>query len=91
MEEHTLRLSKNKMLMIILGSKREELHNLSVSQNIIKVINSRRMIWEEHVARMGEIRNAYNILVGKPEGKRQLIRPSRRGEDNIRMDLKELG
>jgi hypothetical protein len=54
------------------------------------VIKSRRMRWAEHVARMGETRNAYRILVGKPEGKRPLGRPRRRGVDNIKMDLREI-
>jgi hypothetical protein len=51
------------------------------------VIKSRRMSWEEHVARRGERRGAYRILVGKPEGKRQLGRPRLRWEDNIKRDL----
>jgi hypothetical protein len=50
----------------------EELHNLYSSPDIIRMINSRRMTWEGHVAQMGETRNAYRILVGKPEGKRPL-------------------
>jgi hypothetical protein len=49
------------------------------------------MKWEGHVARMGEKMNAYRMLVGKPEGKRPLGRPRRRNEDNIRMDLREIG
>jgi hypothetical protein len=52
----------------------EELHNLYSSPNIIKMIKSRRIKWARHVARMGEKRNAYRILVGKPEGKRLLGR-----------------
>jgi hypothetical protein len=55
------------------------------------MIKSRRMRWAGHVARMGEKRNAYRILVGKPEGKRPLGRPRRRWEDNIKMDLREIG
>jgi hypothetical protein len=55
------------------------------------MINSRRMRWPGHVSRMGEKRNAYKILVGKPEGKRPLGRPRRRCEDNIRMDVKRDG
>jgi hypothetical protein len=55
------------------------------------MIKSRRMRWEGHVARMGETRNAYRILVGKPEGKRRLGRPRRRWVDNIKMDLTEIG
>jgi hypothetical protein len=50
----------------------EELHDLYTSPNIIRVIKSKRMSWVEHVARMGEMRNAYNVLGGKPEGKRPL-------------------
>ena len=49
------------------------------------------MRWEEHVARMGERRGAYRVLVGKPEGKRPLGRPRRRWEDNIKIDLQEVG
>jgi hypothetical protein len=56
----------------------EELHNLYFSPNIIRMIKSRRMRWAGHVARMGETRNAYRRLVGKPEGKRPLGRPRRR-------------
>jgi hypothetical protein len=56
----------------------EELHNLYASPNIMTLIKSRRMRWTGHVARMGEIRNAFNILVGKPEGKRALGRPRNR-------------
>jgi hypothetical protein len=55
------------------------------------MIKSMLMGLAEHVARMGEIRNAYNILVGKPEGKGPPGRPRRRWEDNIRMDLREMG
>jgi hypothetical protein len=51
----------------------------------------RRMRWTGHVARMGERRDVYRVLVGKPEGKRQLGRPRRRWEDNIKMDLREVG
>jgi hypothetical protein len=69
----------------------EELHNLYSSPSIIRVINSRRMRRAGHIARMGEKRNAYKILVGKPEGKRQMGRPRRRWVDNIKMDLREIG
>jgi hypothetical protein len=55
------------------------------------MIKSRRMRWAGHVARMGEMRNAYRILVGNPEGKRTLGRPKRRWVDNIKMDLREIG
>jgi hypothetical protein len=61
------------------------------STSIIRIIKSRRMKWAGDVARMGEKRNAYGLLVGKPEGKRPLGRPRRRWMDNIRMDLREVG
>ena len=68
-----------------------ELNGLYSSPNIVRVIKSRRMRWAGHVARMGEERGAYKVLVGKPEGKRPLGRPRRRWVDNIRMDLQEVG
>jgi hypothetical protein len=98
-EEHRLRVFENKVLRRILGPKREEvtggwrkLHNeelrdLYSSPSIIRIINSRRMRWLGHVARMGEKRNAYRVQVGKPEGKRPLGRPRCRWVDNIKMDL----
>jgi hypothetical protein len=61
------------------------------SPNIIEMIKSRRMRWARHVARMGEKRNAYGILVGKPEGKRTLGRTGRRWVDNIKIDLRGIG
>jgi hypothetical protein len=69
----------------------EELHNLYSSTSIIRMIRSRRIIWVGHVARMGEKRNAYRILVGKPEGKIPLGRPRHRWVDNIKMNLREVG
>jgi hypothetical protein len=69
----------------------EELHDLYYSPIIIRIIKARRMRWAGHVARMGENRNAYRLLVGKPEGRRQLGRPRRRWLDNIKMDLVEVG
>ena len=60
------------------------------SPNIVRVIKSRRMRWAGHVARMGEERGVYRVLVGKPEGRRQLGRPRRRWGDNIRTDLQEV-
>jgi hypothetical protein len=69
----------------------EELHNLYFWPNIIKMITSRRMRWAGHVARIGETRNAYRILLGKAEKKRPLGRPRRRWVDNIKMDLGEIG
>ena len=69
----------------------EELNDLYSSPNIVRAIKSRRMRWEGHVARMGERRGVYRFLVGKPEGKRPLGRPRCRWEDNIKMDLQEVG
>jgi hypothetical protein len=63
----------------------------SALPSIIRMIKSRRMRWAGHVARMGKTRNAYRILVGKPEGKRQLGRPRYRWVDNIKTDLREMG
>jgi hypothetical protein len=68
-----------------------ELHNLYSSPDIIRQIKSRRMRCAGHVARMGEGRNLYRVLVGKPDGRRPLGRPRRRWEDGIRMDLEEIG
>jgi hypothetical protein len=90
------------VLRRIFGPKRDEvkgewrkLHNKELydmySSPIIRIIKSRRMKWAGHVPRMGEKRNAYRLLVGKPEGKRPLRRPRRKWVDNIRMDLGELG
>jgi len=102
-EERTLRVFENRVLRRIFGPKgdkitgkwrklhNEELNNLYSSPNIVQVIKSRRIRWVGHVARMGEGRGVYRVLVGKPEGRRPLGRPSRRWEDNIRMDLREVG
>jgi hypothetical protein len=68
----------------------EELHGLYSSPSIVSVIKARRMRWAGYVARMGEVRGAY-IFVGRPEGRRPLGRPRRRWEDNIKMDLREIG
>jgi hypothetical protein len=101
--EHTLRVFENRVLRRIFGPKRdevtgewrklhnEELHIMYYSPNIIRQITSRRMRWAGHVARMGEERNMYRVLMGKPKGKRPLGRPRRRWEDGIRMDLREFG
>jgi hypothetical protein len=98
-EEHRLRVFKNRVLRRIFGPKRDEvtgkwskLHNkelcdLYSSPSIIRIIKSRRMRLAHHVARMGKKKNAYRLLVGKPEGKRPLGRLRRRWGDNIRMDL----
>jgi len=64
-----------------------ELNDLYCSPNIVRVIKSRRMRWAGNVARMGERRGVYRVLVGKVEGKRPLGRPRRRWEDNIKMNL----
>ena len=69
----------------------EELNDLYSLPNIVRVVKSRRMRWAGHVARMGEDRGMHRLLVGKPEGKRPLGRPRRRWEDNIKMDLQEVG
>jgi hypothetical protein len=93
---------ENRVLRKIFGPKREEdgswrklhndeLRNLYSSPNIVRVIKSRRMRWVGHVARMGEGRYAYRVLFGRFEGKRQLGRSRRRWEDNIKMDLREIG
>jgi hypothetical protein len=89
-KEHRLRVSENRFLRRLFGPKRddvtgewvklhnEELHNLYSSPDIIRQIKSRRMGWAGHVARMGEERKLYKVLVGKSEGKRPLGRPRRR-------------
>ena len=69
----------------------EELNDLYSSPNIVRVIKSRRMRWAGHVALMGEEREFYRFLVGKPEGKRPLGRPRRRWVDNSRMDFQGVG
>jgi hypothetical protein len=69
----------------------DELHSLYSSPNIVRVIKSRRMRWAGQVARMGEGGGVYRVFVGRPEGKRPLERPRRRWEDNIKMDLREIG
>jgi hypothetical protein len=88
--------------MRIFGPKREEdgswrklhndeLHSLYSSPNIVRVIKSGRTRWAGNVARIGEGRNAYTVLVGRPEGKRPLERPRRSWEDNIRLGHRETG
>jgi hypothetical protein len=69
----------------------EELHGLYSSPSIIRVIKARRMRWAGHAARMGVVSGSYNILVGRPEGRRPLGRSRCRWEDNIKMDLREIG
>ena len=102
-EERKLRVFENMVLRKIFGPRRdeitgewrrlhnEELNDLYSSPNIVGMIKSRRMRWAGHVARMGEEREVYRVLVGKPEGKRSLARRRRRWVDNIRMDLQEVG
>jgi hypothetical protein len=68
----------------------KELHGLYSSLGIVRVIKARRMRWAGHVAHMGEVRSAYNILVGRPEGRRPLGRPRHRWEHNMKMDIREI-
>jgi len=102
-EERRLKVFENRVLRRIFGPMRDEvtgewrkLHNEEInglysSPNIVRVIKSRRIRWLGHVARLGERRGVYRILVGKPEGKRPLGRSRRRWEDNIMMDIQEVG
>jgi hypothetical protein len=69
----------------------EELNDLYSSPNIVQVIKSRRIRWAWYVARIGERRSVYMLLVGKPEGNRQLGRTRRRRENNIKRDLQDVG
>jgi hypothetical protein len=101
-EERRLRVFENRVLRRIFGPRRDEvtgewrkLHNeqlndLYCSPIIVRVIRLRRMRWAGHVAHMGEGRGAYSVFVGKHEGKRPLLRPRHRWEDNIKMDLQEV-
>jgi len=94
---------ENRVLRRVFGPKRDEvtgkwrnLHNERLNDlyslsSILRVVKSRRMRWAGHVARMGEDRGVHRVLVGKPEGKRPLGIPIRRWEDNIKMDLQEVG
>jgi hypothetical protein len=102
-EERRLRVFENRVLKRICGPKRdgvtaewrklhnEELNDLYTSPNIFQVIKSIRMRWTGHVVSMGERRGVYRVLVGKPERKRPLERSRRRWEDNIKMNLQEVG
>ena len=101
-DEHRLRVFENRILRRIFGPKRdengewrrlhnEELHSLYRSPNIVKMIKCKILKWTGHVARMEECRSVFKILIGKSTGKRPLGRPRRRWEDNIRMDLEEIG
>jgi hypothetical protein len=67
------------------------LHNLYFSHNVVRVIKSRRLRGAGYVARMGEGGGVYRILVGRQKGRRPLRRPTRVWEDNIKMDLREIG
>jgi hypothetical protein len=69
----------------------EVFHNLYFSPSTIRMIKSRRMRWAGYLARMGEKRNAYRTLVGRPEGNKPLGTPRRRWVDNIKIDLREIG
>jgi len=102
-EDCRLRVFENRVLRRIFGPKRDEvtgewrqLHNkglndLYSSPNIVRVIKSRRMRWAGHVACMEERRGIYRVLLGKLEGKKSLGRPRHTWEDNINMDLQEVG
>jgi hypothetical protein len=102
-EEHRLRMFENKVLRRIFGPKRDEvtgewrkLHNEELrdfysSPGIIRILKTRRMRWEGHVARMGEKRNAYRLLAQKSEGKRPIGRTRCRWVHNIKMELLEIG
>jgi len=98
-----VRVFENRVLRRVFGPKRgmvigewrklhnEELNDMYSPPSIVRVIKLRRIRWVEHVARMGERRGAYRVLVGKHEGKKPLGRPNHRWEDNIKMDLQEVG
>jgi hypothetical protein len=102
-EEHRLRVFDNRETRNVCRRTRDEvtgewrtLHNeepndLYSSPNITRVMKSRRMSWMGHIARMGERKWAYRILAGRPEGRRPLGKQRRRWEDNIKMDLQEVG
>jgi hypothetical protein len=97
-EEHRLRVFDNRVLRKIFGPERiwrklhnDELHNLYSSPNVVRVIKSKRMKWAGNVARMGEGRGVYRVLVERAEGKRPLRRPRHRWEDNINLNLREIG
>ena len=102
-DKRRLRVFENRVLRTVFGPKRDEvtgewrkLHNEEISElyslpNIVRVVKSKRMRWAGHVARMGEGRGVHRVLVVKPEGKGPLGRPRRRWEDNIKMDLQDVG
>jgi hypothetical protein len=102
-EESRLRVFENRVLRRVFGPKRDEvteerrkLHNEKLNDryslpNTVRVVKSGRMRWAGHVARMWKERGVHRVLVGKPEGKRPLRKPRRRWEDNIKMDVEEVG
>jgi hypothetical protein len=102
-EERRLRVFENRVVRRVFRPKRDEetgelrkLHNKELNDlyslpNIVRVVKSRRMRWVGHVASMGEERGVHRVLLGKPEGKRPLGRPRRRWEDNIKIDVQEVG
>jgi hypothetical protein len=102
-DERRLGVFENRVLRRVFGPKRDEVtgewrkvHNEELSDlyflpNIVRVVKSRRMRWAGHVARIGEGRGVCRVLVGKHEGRRPLGRPRHRWEDNIKMDLREVG
>ena len=102
-EDRRLRVFENRVLRRVLGPKgdeltgewrklcNEDLNDVYSLPSIVLVVKLKRMRWAGHVARMGEDRGVHRVLVGKPEGKRPLGRPRRRWEDNIKMDLQEVG
>jgi hypothetical protein len=102
-DECRLRVFENRVLRRIYGPRRdkvtgewrklhnEELNDLYISPNIFQVINLRRMRWVGYVACTGERSGIYRVLVGKPEGKRSPGIPRQRSEDNMKMDLQEVG
>jgi hypothetical protein len=102
-KECRLRVFQNRVLRRIFGPKRNEitrewrrlsnkqLYALYSSPDIIRITKSRRLRWAGHVARLRVMRGTYRVLVGKSEGRRPLQRPRRRWQDNIKMDLREVG
>jgi hypothetical protein len=102
-EKRRLRVFENRVLRSVFGPKRdgvtgewrklhnEELNDLYSLPNVVRVVKSRQMRWTGHVARMGEDRGVHRVLVGKPERKKPLERPRSRWEDNIEMELQEVG
>jgi hypothetical protein len=100
-EEHRLRVFESRVLRIFVPKREEdeswrklhnnEFHSLSYSLNIVRGIKSSKIRWVGHAACMGEGRGVYRVLVGSPKGKQPLGKPRHRWEDNIKMDLREIG